>query len=281
MVLQLDSDGQATKALIALKKQCKSDPKLANDSSIHMIINTMRPVGITNDHVPRIIPLHYSTMGSVRDTRILLICKDPSTLYRDALLKEKSTAELFKEIISVKKLKQRFRGKKLKELYNESNLVVADYRVHHLLPNILGATFYHSNRKLPFVVRMSKQVKEKGQKMKEECDPKYIKAQVKSICKNAWFLPNKDNCLNIKIGEIDKHTEEEMIANAEDVINFLCDKTKKPQGGVIKDGKIASVFVKTSNSVSLPIWKQPEQEESDDEEELKLWNVRTKKKKYM
>ncbi|QEU58484.1 Utp30 [Kluyveromyces lactis] len=270
MPIELDTDGATTKALRALTKQCEVDPKLANDTSIHLIVNTQQPVGIRNDHVPRIIPLKHSQMKSANDVRILLVCKDPSTLYRDSLTKEKATAELFKEIISVKKLKQRFRGKKLKELYNEFDVIVADYRVHHLLPSVLGSTFYHSNRKLPFVVRMSKQIKEKGSKMKEDCDPKYVKAQVKSICKNTWFLPNKDNCLSIKIGEIGVHAEAELIANAEDVIDFLCDRSKKPQGGCIKDGKIASIFVKTSNSVSLPIWKKPEQESIDDDEEIRL-----------
>ncbi|CDO96158.1 unnamed protein product [Kluyveromyces dobzhanskii CBS 2104] len=270
MTIQLDADGAFTKSLSALIKECQVNPKLANDTSIQLIINTEQPVGIKNDHVPRVIPLKHSQMKSASDMRILLICKDPSTLYRDSLTKEKATAELFKEIISVKKLKQRFRGKKLKELYAEFDLVLADYRVHHLLPNILGATFYHSNRKLPFVVRMSKQIKEKGSKMNDECDPKYVKAQVRSICKNTWFLPNKDNCLNVKIGEIDVHAVAEIIANAEDVIDFLCDKSKRPQGGCIKDGRISSLFVKTSNSMSLPVWKKPEQDLTDDEEDLKL-----------
>lgn len=270
MNIELNNTGLATKALKALNKQCGEDPKLAHDVGIHLIINTEQRIGIKNDHIPRIIPLHHGKMKTYSELKILLICKDPSNFYRDALIADDSTSELFKEVIGLKKLRQRYKGKKLKTLFDEFDVVVADYRVHHLLPNILGATFYQSNKKLPFVIRMSKQIKEKGSKMKEECDVKYIKAQVRSICKNTWYVPNKDNCLSVKIGEIGVHPIGEVVSNAEDVLNFLCDKRKKPQGGCIKDGKISSLFVKTSNSVSLPIWHKPLMEEADDDEDIKL-----------
>lgn len=251
--IQLDEDKLSRKAIESLVARCSTDPKLSNDKDIQIVINTSKKMGITKDYIPRIIPLNFCRINKPRDLRILLITKDPSTLYRDAIDADEPVKELIKEIISLKNLKRRFRGAKLSHLYNEFDLIVADYRVHHLLPKVLGTRFFHGSKKLPFMIRMSKAVKLKRQKMVEECDTSYIRAQLKSICKNAHYLPNEDNCLNIKIGQIGKQTVDEMTYNIIDIVEFLTDKKQRPQGGVIKGG-IDSIYVKTSNSVSLPIY---------------------------
>lgn len=270
MSIELTDNQVALKSLKALDKQCQEDPKLANDVSIHLIVNTEKRIGIRNDYIPRLIPLSDGRMKKCSDLKILLICKDPSEFYRNTLVNDDITSDMFKEIIGLKKLRQRYRGKKLKELYNNFDLVVSDYRVHHLLPDILGSSFYHSKKKLPFMIRMSKQIKEKGLKMKEECDPKYVRAQIRSICKNTWYVPNKDNCLSIKIGELGVHDFDQVLSNAQDVIEFLCDKNKRPQGGCLSKTGVSSLFIKTSNSISLPIWNKPDLSKSDDEEDIRL-----------
>lgn len=146
--IPVDKNGLATKALESLVNRCAEDPKLSNDKNIHIVINTDKPIGLKNDYVPRIIPLTGCRMHKPSELRILLITKDPSTLYRKTLTEEPSTAELFKNIISVRTLKGKYRGSRLSKLFKEYDLVVADYRVHHLLPQILGSAFFHSNKKL-------------------------------------------------------------------------------------------------------------------------------------
>ncbi|CCC68898.1 hypothetical protein NCAS_0B08140 [Naumovozyma castellii] len=257
--LELDQskNGLPRKALVSLIAHCETDPKLSNDKDIQVVINTGKRMGLKKDYIPRIIPLTFCKLYKPKDLRILLITKDPSTLYRETLEKDEATHEMFKEIITVKNLKRRFKGAKLNHLYREFDVIVADYRVHHLLPNILGSRFFHGSKKMPYMIRMSKAVKVRRQKMEEECDPIYVRAQLRSICKNTCYVPNDDNCLNIKIGEISKHSVDEMISNIQDIVTFLSDASKKPQGGVIKGG-ITSMFVKTSNSASLPIYEKPE-----------------------
>lgn len=268
--IHLDESDLSRKSLESLIAICSTDPKLANDKDIQIVINTARKMGIPKDYVPRIIPLQFCKLNKPRDLRILLITKDPSTIYRDAITKDEPLNELIKEIITVKGIKRRFRGAKLNQLYAEFDLIVADYRVHHLLPKVLGTRFFHGSKKLPFMIRMSKQVKVKRQQMAEECDTSYIRAQLKSICKNAHYLANDDNCLNVKIGQIGKQTVDEMLYNVIDIVEFLTDKDKKPQGGVIKGG-IDSIYVKTSNSASLPLYEKGEEAAaSDDDDELVL-----------
>lgn len=255
--VKVDRDGLATKALESLLSHCETDPKLKQDKNVHMILYMGKKMGAKKDNIPRIIPLQSCKLDKPKDLRVLLITKDPSTNYRQALTNHEATSDLFKEIISVKNLKRRCRGAKMNHLYKEFDLIVADFRVHHLLPDILGSRFYHGNKKLPFVVRMSKALPMKGQKMADECDPPYVRAQLRSICKNTSYVPNNDNCLSVRIGQVQKTSVGEMIENIQNVISFLSDKTKRPQGGVIKGG-IVSIFVKTSNSPSLPIYEKPQ-----------------------
>ncbi|SCW03206.1 LAFE_0G05336g1_1 [Lachancea fermentati] len=265
----IDKNGLASRALQSLLHQCETDPKLATDKNIQMVISTIKPIGLKNDYVPRIIPLTKSKLHKPNDLRILLITKDPSTLYRNTLTKDPLTADLFKEIISLKKLKGRYHGSKLNKLFKEFDIVVADYRVHHLLPHVLGSAFYHSNKKLPYMIQMSRAVKVKREKMPEECDASYVRAQLRSICRNTSYVPNNDNCLSVKIGEAGVHSVNEMSQSIQDVVNFLMDKSKKPQGGIIRGG-ISSILVKTSNSVSLPVYRISNTPQELDEDEIRL-----------
>ncbi|SCU87626.1 LADA_0E05182g1_1 [Lachancea dasiensis] len=267
--IQNYKDSVAIKALTSLVERCTNDPKLANDKNVHIIINTEKPIGLKNDYIPRIIPLKHNKLHKPSDLRILLITKDPSTLYRKTLTEDPATADLFKTILSVRNLKGKYRGSRLSKLFKEYDIVVADYRVHHLLPQILGSSFFHSNKKLPYMIQMSRTQKVKREKLPEECDAAYVRAQLKSITKNSSYVPNVDNCLSVKVGRIGYHTPQEMAQNIQDIVQFLTDKSKKPQGGVIR-GDIAALFVKTSNSVSLPIFKAEKQSATQADEELRL-----------
>ncbi|QLQ78579.1 hypothetical protein HG537_0A08260 [Torulaspora globosa] len=261
--IRLDKDNVTVRALESLLTHCESDKNLKNDKNVHMILYMGKKMGIQKDYVPRIIPLKSCKLNKPKELRILLITKDPSSTYRAALAADSATSDLFKEIISIKNLKRRFRGSKMIHIYKEFDLIVADFRVHHLLVDVLG------NKRLPFVIRFSRKSLVKGQKMPDECDPSYVRAQLRNICKNTWYVPNNDNCLSVNIGIVGKTTVPEMIQNAHDVIEFLTDKTKRPQGGVIKGG-ITSIFVKTSNSPSLSIYEKPQETTEPCDDPLRL-----------
>ena len=275
-ILKLNKKDLSTKALEALIEECSRNKKLQNDTEIQMVINTgKKKIALAKDYIPRIIPLTKCKLNHPKDLRILLITKDPSSVYREAINGDDSLKDLIKEVISVKNLKRRFKGSKLNILYKEFDMVVADYRVHHLLPKILGSRFFSTTKKIPFVIKMSRQVKIRGEKLNEECDTKYIRAQLKSIAKNAYYLPNEDNCLIIRIGDINRQSIDDMLNNVIDIVQFLTDPTKKPQGGIIK-GNIATIFVKTTNSISLPLYKGEDDNKNNKpnyEEELKNFKL--------
>lgn len=253
MAFQVDKDGLCKKALQSLINQREKDPKLSKDAHIYLVINTNKRMGTKNNFIPVIIPLRHSKLYKPSELRILLIVKDPSSFFRNILKSYDSTSDLFTDIIGVKKLRTKYKGARLNALFKNFDMVVADYRVHHLLAHLLGSKFYKSNKKVIFMVQMSRHVQ---QKKVEECDPKYVKAQIKSICCNTWYLANPDNCLTVRIGVVNMHSVEEMVHNINDVVDFLCDKNKRPQGGCIRGG-IRSLFIKTSNSVSLPVYEAP------------------------
>lgn len=266
-MLELEKEA-VYRGLNALREHCEQTNETNRD--VQLIINTGKKLGLTKDYVRRIIPLKHVKMNKLGDYRILFITKDPSTTYRDVLQKDEFTSELFKEIISIKNLKRRFRGSKLTLLYKDFDLVVCDYRVHHLLPDILGNRFYQSGKKTPYMIKINKSIKEKRSKMDETIDTKYIRAQIKSICKNTSYLPNQDNCINVKIGQLDKLDNGKILHVIEDVVSFLADRNQKPNGGIIKGG-VKSLQIKTNTSISIPIYYEQDKLKAQiEEDDLKL-----------
>lgn len=249
--LKLRHEDISTKSIEALLHRCTIDPKLANDRDIFITINTTQKLGLKKDYIPRIIPLSSSKLQSPRDLRILLITKDPSNVYRDVLTKDEHTKDLLKEVFSYKKLRRICRGNGIKQIYNDFDMVLVDFRVQRRLPDILGAKFFRGSKKIPFVVKLLRE-KPHGDVV---CDPAYVRAQVRSICKNTFYLPNADNCLSVRVGRVGKHSVEEIVTNAQDVTRFLTDPKLKTQGGGIVKGGITSIFIKTDTSISLPLYK--------------------------
>lgn len=85
------------------------------------------------------------------------------------------------------------------------------------------------------MIRMSKEVKLKRQQMVEKCDPIYVRAQLRSICKNTSYIPNNDNCLSVRVGYIQKHSIPEILQNIQDTINFLTDKVRDRKAASLKE----------------------------------------------
>lgn len=206
-------------------------------------------------------------MAKASESSILLITKDPSTPYREPILKKGSpTEDLFKDIMPLKKLRTLSKTtKSLKKLFSDYEVVVADHRVHHLLPDILGEVFYRGHKRVPFMVQLAKPdgVPVKKQDKVEKCDPKYVRDQVRSICKNTFYIPARDGTITVKVGYVDS-TPEEVTQNIASVVEFLKNPKFKPAGGVLKhNNQIRGLFVKTNESASLPIYKRVDAKKED------------------
>ncbi|CCH44694.1 50S ribosomal protein L1 [Wickerhamomyces ciferrii] len=249
---------KALKSLISHERNEKGDLK----QTIYLIINTDKPLAKQTDHVPRIIPIPNRISKST-DNSILLVTKDPSTPYREPLTcKNSPTEDLFNEIMPLKKLRIISKSKKsLKKLYHEYDLIVCDHRIHHLLPSVLGEQFFKGHKKVPYMLQMSKPDPSaqpvKKQDRVETCDAKYVRDQIRSICKNTSFIPNKDTTISIKIGWTDTEDIDKLITNIFAVVEFLKNPKFQPIGGLLKyNNQIKGMFVKTNESISLPIYKR-------------------------
>ncbi|SSD60991.1 uncharacterized protein SCODWIG_02752 [Saccharomycodes ludwigii] len=225
---------------------------------------------------------------------------------------EDSETEIFGKIISVQKLKKLKKGD-LNALFKAHDVVMCDHRVVHLLPKILGSTFYNHHKKVPFTIKFTRGVAshakaslKKGKTLtsrhhssanklskfqiakQEIIDPKYIYTQMKSVLKNTFYIlpsgiqerkneikklknkealldakinpnkktTNKDDtsknndciCLSINVGNIKKHTTDEIKYNIQDVIEYV-------GNNLIKNVSAhdSNMYLKTANSISLPI----------------------------
>lgn len=88
-----------------------------------------------------------------------------------------------------------------------------------------------------------------------------------SIAKNTYcILPANGTFMSIKVGYTD-WTTDKIVENVNDVLKFFME-SKYPSGGLIKNKKmIESINIKTSDSISLPIFKA-KHEQQDEESDL-------------
>lgn len=239
-MLNLDTNSKVPRALAALVEQCQKDPSLAADKDIQLIVQCKRRNRIpTSSSHPRIIPLHHGKMYRPRDLSILLVTRDPVQKFRDQLKENEMTADMFREVISIRGLRRRIRDAAWS---HEFDLVVADFRIHKFLPKALGG---HK----PYLIQMvretpnSKLREPQSEKNKRETlDPSFIRAQLRNICKNTSYVPGAGD-LCIKIGERNRHPLDQVAKNMLDVVEFLQ-----------KEYTIESLSVKTAHSVALPCY---------------------------
>lgn len=261
------------KSLKALKSHIKASADGNTKTPIHLIINLSNPIIKKNDYIPRIIPLPHK-IDKASGKTILLITKDPSTPYRDVLMRKGSpTQDYITEIITLKKLKKIARNtKSLEKLYNEYELILCDHRIQKFLPGLLGVKFLKNKNKLPFLVQMSKpdvdnkliQQKNKHKLKDENCDAEYVLKQLKVIARNTKFVPNESGTvLDVRIGFDDMEILQ-LLENIDTILKYLIDnKNLKSIIGVKENEKLIKggikmyrdVHIKTSESISLPIYK--------------------------
>ncbi|EGV62108.1 hypothetical protein PSN45_000817 [Yamadazyma tenuis] len=258
-----DSLEETKKSLRALKRHSKAA------EPVYFTINTTKPLVRAKDYTPRVIPL-TNPLDKLGNKSVLLITKDPSTPYRHPLTeKDSPTEDVFNQIYTVTKLRRMTSNqKKAIGVFKEFDIIVADHRVHKLLPDILGAQFYVKNKKIPFVVQMApadpnaKLVKtSKSHKLKDErCEPKYVKGQMNSIAKNTYcIIPANGTFMSIKVGFTNWPTDK-LVANINDILVYFMEK-KYPSGGLITNkSMIESIHIKTSDSISLPVYRSTPQD---------------------
>lgn len=277
-VLGQEAAAEGRRSLEGLSGHVASSKGAGHRDAVFVVINTHIQIIKSKDYTPRVIPVTHG-LDKITNRAILLVTRDPSTPYRLALAaKGSATEDTFSQIISLTKLKLLARDKaKLYRLFKETDIVVADPRIHKLLPAVLGAQFYQKNKKVPFMVQMAKPdhrlVPPPGPKKRvkpvvdERCDVAYVKGQVRLIVRNPYFIPPVNGtCISIKVGYSDWPADE-LLRNVHDVLLYLVEPQYLPVGGLLKSVKnIHSVHVKTGESMSLPVLLKAEEREAEDED---------------
>ncbi|KAA8910980.1 hypothetical protein TRICI_003991 [Trichomonascus ciferrii] len=212
---------------------------------VYLQMTLMEPYVTKRNPVPVLFQLP-NKLQSLLEREVCLVVRDPQQSVVDVLEKKGApTEDLFKEIISVKKLKNRVRSKKqLDEFFKSFDLVVCDEKVSHLLPEILGAHFYKSGKNMPIPIKMAK-----PESPKNSVDPKYVKYQLKAINHSTALALTPGTCLSCLVGYTDMDTDR-LVRNYQAIQKKLLEKFNgsKPKLTIRK------IHVKTPESASLPTY---------------------------
>ncbi|KAM9910466.1 hypothetical protein OXX69_004461 [Metschnikowia pulcherrima] len=240
--------------------------KLAPErEQILLVLNTKIHLVKTKDYTPRIIPITYK-LHKLGEKSIALISRDGS--YRQPLTEKGSaTEDLFHEIIPYSKAKSiGTSGKALLRLFKENEVIVGDARIYERLPDILKAQFYAKNKKVPFKILMA--MPTPGQNTRgrsdQSCEPKFVRAQLKSILGNTSIIPPAGGtCVSVVVGFTDWKVSE-ILTNINDVISYLVEDKYQPVGGLLHTvDNLHSVLIRTKHSVALPVMNKKDSEEEE------------------
>ncbi|KAI5958255.1 hypothetical protein KGF57_002610 [Candida theae] len=260
-VLGPDAYNQARTSISALISHQRSEDRPA--SAIYLTINFNIKLAKSKDYRLRVIPVTHK-IDKISNKSITFISKDPANYYRGILTaKDSPTEDAFNEIISFKKLKSKAKSQKtLIKLYKENDIIVADHRVHKLLPDVLGPTFYARKKKLPFMLQMAKPDpsvhlrRSQQSKLKDDrCDPVYIHRQLRSIVGNPAFAPttNAGDVISLKIGYTNWKIDD-LLDNVDDIVGYLTNEENRDAiGATINLENLVNINVRGEDSISLPV----------------------------
>ncbi|KAG8700180.1 hypothetical protein FRC08_004861 [Ceratobasidium sp. 394] len=165
-----------------------------------------------------------------RTSPICLITKDPQREYKDLLAAQ--NIKFISRVVGVTKLKGKFKPfEARRQLLKAHGLFLADDRVVPLLPKLLGKMFFEA-KKQPIPVNLQR---------------KELKAELERAVSSTYMHQNQGTCTAIKIAPI-SFTPAQVLEN---LTTALPNVVKHIKGGW---DNVQSLNIKTSTSVSLPIW---------------------------
>lgn len=142
------------------------------------------------------------------------------------------------KVIGLSKLKTKYESHESKrQLCNSYDLFVADERVLPSLPKLLGKTFF-KKKKQPVPVKLTG--KDWG-------------AQIRKACEATYLVLSSGSSLNIRVAKSSQTTKE----CVENVLAALEGAVERVPG---KWGGLKSLYLKTAESVALPIYQAAGQE---------------------
>ncbi|EPY53260.1 U3 snoRNP-associated protein Cic1/Utp30 family protein [Schizosaccharomyces cryophilus OY26] len=236
-----------------LKKSNLLEDEEDTTSTVWLQLATLKFITNNRKLIPFKIPLKHAIIPSSYEA--CLIVKDPQRTYKD-LVSEAGMSGVVTRVIGLSKLKAKWKSfEQKRQLRDQFDLFLADDRIISMLPNVLGKTFY-SKTKAPIPVRISSN------------NADQLKKQVVSAYNATYFRASPCSSFMIRCGHT-ANTPQELADNIESILKYLCEKKVVPNGGK----GISSVHVKTTQSMAVPLWNNPNLEE-----EVKKLRASTKDK---
>ncbi|ELU38134.1 ribosomal l1p/L10e family domain-containing protein [Rhizoctonia solani AG-1 IA] len=165
-----------------------------------------------------------------RTTSICLITKDPQREYKDLLAAQ--NVKFVSRVVGVTKLKGKFKPfEARRQLMKDHGIFLVDERVVPMMPKLLGKIFFKA-KKQPVPVNLQK---------------KDVKSELERAVSSTYMHQNQGTCTAIKIAPT-TFTSSQVLEN---LTTALPEIVKRIQGGW---ENVQSLHIKTSGSVSLPIW---------------------------
>ncbi|KAK0487135.1 ribosomal protein L1p/L10e family-domain-containing protein [Armillaria novae-zelandiae] len=181
----------------------------------------------------KIMPVQIPVVHPIVDPRtsaVCLITKDPQREYKDLL--EAKEIKFISRVVGINKLKGKFKPFEARRiLLKEHGLFLADDRVIPLLPKLLGEKWFNA-KKQPIPVTLTR---------------KDLKKELEQAIESTYMNQNCGTNTAIKIGNM-SHTPAQILANLNAALPVIA---KRISGGW---DNVQALSVKTSTSVSLPIW---------------------------
>ncbi|KAF9221528.1 ribosomal protein L1 [Gyrodon lividus] len=210
------------------EKRAETELLPSNDQHIwlQIAVKTMQPEQKVK---PRRIPIKYPLVDP-RTSGVCLITKDPQREYKDLL--EQHNIKFISRVVGIEKLKGKFKAFEARRLLlKENSMFLADERVIPLLPRLLGSKWFEA-KKQPIPVCLTR---------------KDLKGELERAIESSYMHQNKGTCTSVKVGLLSQ-TPKQIQNNLETALPAIV--------GYIKGGwdNIQSLHIKTSTSVSLPIW---------------------------
>ena len=243
---------QVTKAVAALRKHAEKvkaeggtklfDGDDDDDAETYSVMVSTRrvPQRASNKLVP--IPLPHPLLN-LDAAEVCLIVKDhQGEGHKDA---KRKVVEMEKcgvaKVLGISKLRNNYKPHEAKrKLCDSYDLFLADARVVPLLPKLLGKTFFKKKRQ-PVPVDLTK---------------KDWPKQIRKAAAATYAKQSAGTCVSVKVARA-SHSQTEIVANAIAAIDGVVDK-------VVARGwaNVQSVFLKTTESVALPVYNAlPDAEE--------------------
>ncbi|CAE6390844.1 unnamed protein product [Rhizoctonia solani] len=165
-----------------------------------------------------------------RTSPICLITKDPQREYKDLLTAQ--NVKFVSRVVGVTKLKGKFKPfEARRQLMKDHGIFLVDERVVPMMPKLLGKIFFKA-KKQPIPVNLQK---------------KDVKSELERAVSSTYMHQNQGTCTSIKIAPT-TFTSSQVLQN---LTTALPEIVKHIEGGW---DNLQSLHIKTSGSMSLPIW---------------------------